>query len=46
MLMASFIAIFLIPVTFYVVEKWSHRGAKHEISQLEEPVVEGSEGGH
>ena len=26
MLAASFIAIFLIPVTFYVVEKLSHRG--------------------
>ncbi len=28
MLAASFIAIFLIPVTFYVVEKLSHRGGK------------------
>ena len=28
MLAASFIAIFLIPVTFYVVEKLSHRGEK------------------
>ena len=27
---ASFIAIFLIPVTFYVVEKLSHRGKKDE----------------
>ena len=27
MLAASFIAIFLIPVTFYVVEKMSHKGA-------------------
>jgi HAE1 family hydrophobic/amphiphilic exporter-1 len=26
MLMASFIAIFLIPVTFYLVEKLAHRG--------------------
>ena len=26
MLAASFIAIFLIPMTFYVVEKLSHRG--------------------
>jgi HAE1 family hydrophobic/amphiphilic exporter-1 len=27
MLAASFIAIFIIPVTFYVVEKRSHKGA-------------------
>ena len=26
MLAASFIAIFIIPVTFYLVQKWSHRG--------------------
>ncbi|SPD75591.1 Efflux pump membrane transporter BepG [uncultured Desulfobacterium sp.] len=30
MLAASFIAIFLIPVTFYVVEKITHRGKSHE----------------
>jgi HAE1 family hydrophobic/amphiphilic exporter-1 len=29
MLAASFIAIFLIPVTFYVVEKLSHKGTPH-----------------
>jgi HAE1 family hydrophobic/amphiphilic exporter-1 len=28
MLAATIIAIFLIPVTFYVVEKWSHRGGQ------------------
>jgi HAE1 family hydrophobic/amphiphilic exporter-1 len=28
MLAATIIAIFLIPVTFYVVEKWSHRKGK------------------
>jgi HAE1 family hydrophobic/amphiphilic exporter-1 len=28
MLAATFIAIFLIPVTFYIVEKLSHRGKK------------------
>jgi HAE1 family hydrophobic/amphiphilic exporter-1 len=27
MLAASFIAIFIIPVTFYLVQKWSHRGS-------------------
>jgi HAE1 family hydrophobic/amphiphilic exporter-1 len=37
MLAASFIAIFLIPVTFYVVEKLSHRKGKHE--SLEEQKV-------
>jgi len=46
MLAASFISIFLIPVTFYVVEKLSHRGVKHETSQTEEPRVQGSGGGH
>jgi len=30
MLAASFIAIFLIPMTFYVVEKLSHRGGTAE----------------
>ncbi len=46
MLMASFIAIFLIPVTFYVVERWSHRRVKHDLAQLKEPIVHGSDGGH
>jgi len=38
---ASVIAIFLIPVTFYVVEKLSHRGAKGEPAKGEEPNREG-----
>jgi HAE1 family hydrophobic/amphiphilic exporter-1 len=46
MMAASFIAIFLIPVTFYLVEKLSHRGAKHEISQMDGPPSHGSAGGH
>jgi HAE1 family hydrophobic/amphiphilic exporter-1 len=46
MMMASFIAIFLIPVTFYVVERLSHRGTKHVPAQAEEPVVHSSGGGH
>jgi HAE1 family hydrophobic/amphiphilic exporter-1 len=46
MMMASFIAIFLIPVTFYVVEKWSHRGKKHDSPQTDEPMTHGSGGGH
>lgn len=33
MLAATFIAIFLIPVTFYVVEKWSSGGHKKEPSE-------------
>jgi HAE1 family hydrophobic/amphiphilic exporter-1 len=40
---ATVIAIFLIPVTFYVVEKLSHRGKKHEPAKGEEPK---GEGGH
>jgi HAE1 family hydrophobic/amphiphilic exporter-1 len=46
MMMASFIAIFLIPVTFYVVEKLSHRGGKHDSPQLDEKTTHGSGGGH
>lgn len=46
MMMASFIAIFLIPVTFYVVERLSHRGAKHETPQMDGPPSHGSGGGH
>ncbi|GLI33760.1 efflux RND transporter permease subunit [Desulforhabdus amnigena] len=46
MMMASFIAIFLIPVTFYVVEKLSHRGVKHESPPMDEPTTHGSGGGH
>jgi HAE1 family hydrophobic/amphiphilic exporter-1 len=37
MLAASGIAIFLIPVTFYVVEKLSHRGKKGEHKTAEQP---------
>jgi len=45
MLAASFIAIFLIPVTFYVVEKLSHGKAKHESPEAPAPVPENLEGG-
>lgn len=38
MLMASFIAIFLIPTTFYVVEKWSRRGDGHEPAAAPAPA--------
>jgi HAE1 family hydrophobic/amphiphilic exporter-1 len=41
MLAASGIAIFLIPVTFYVVEKLSHRGKKGEHKMGEQPEKEG-----
>jgi HAE1 family hydrophobic/amphiphilic exporter-1 len=41
MLAASFIAIFLIPVTFYVVEKLSHRGGKDTHVHAEETKKEG-----
>jgi HAE1 family hydrophobic/amphiphilic exporter-1 len=43
MLAASGIAIFLIPVTFYVVEKLSHRGKKGEHTTVEQPEKEGGE---
>jgi HAE1 family hydrophobic/amphiphilic exporter-1 len=43
MLAASGIAIFLIPVTFYVVEKLSHRGKKGEHKTGEETKKEGGE---
>jgi HAE1 family hydrophobic/amphiphilic exporter-1 len=46
MMAASFIAIFLIPVTFYVVEKLSHRGGKHESPQIDGPASHGPGGGH
>lgn len=46
MVMTSFIAIFLIPVTFYVVEKLSHRSVKHESPPMDEPKTHGSGGGH
>jgi HAE1 family hydrophobic/amphiphilic exporter-1 len=35
MLAATVIAIFLIPVTFYIVERLSHRGKKEEESKKE-----------
>ncbi|OPY90260.1 MAG: Efflux pump membrane transporter BepG [Syntrophus sp. PtaU1.Bin208] len=41
MLAASFIAIFLIPVTFYVVEKMTHRGAEEAHVKAEEIEKEG-----
>jgi len=41
MLAASVIAIFLIPVTFYVVEKLSHRGGKDVHIPVEETKKEG-----
>jgi HAE1 family hydrophobic/amphiphilic exporter-1 len=46
MMLASFVAIFFIPVTYYVVTKLSHRGAKLPLSKTEEPVVQASGGGH
>jgi hydrophobic/amphiphilic exporter-1 (mainly G- bacteria), HAE1 family len=46
MMMASFIAIFLIPVTFYVVEKLSHRGAKEHLPPVDESMTQNSSGGH
>jgi hydrophobic/amphiphilic exporter-1 (mainly G- bacteria), HAE1 family len=46
MILASFIAIFLIPVTFYVVEKLSHRGGKHGAPAAPGPASPASGGGH
>jgi HAE1 family hydrophobic/amphiphilic exporter-1 len=46
MLAASFLAIFLIPVTFYVVEKWTHRGAKEETPQMDGSASQAGGGGH
>jgi hydrophobic/amphiphilic exporter-1 (mainly G- bacteria), HAE1 family len=46
MLAASFLAIFLIPVTFYVVEKWTHRGPKQETPQMDGSASQGGGGGH
>ncbi|MFP5212396.1 MAG: efflux RND transporter permease subunit, partial [Acidobacteriota bacterium] len=46
MVMASFIAIFLIPVTFYVVEKLSNRGGGHSSPPAEASVVHSTDGGH
>jgi HAE1 family hydrophobic/amphiphilic exporter-1 len=44
MLAASFIAIFLIPVTFYVVQKLSHRGEKATPVNIEVTKKEEEEG--
>jgi HAE1 family hydrophobic/amphiphilic exporter-1 len=41
MLAASGIAIFLIPVTFYVVTKLSHKGKNVEHSAGDQPIKEG-----
>lgn len=46
MVMASFIAIFLIPVTFYVVEKLTRRGEKPELPKTDELITQSSDGGH
>jgi HAE1 family hydrophobic/amphiphilic exporter-1 len=44
MLAASFIAIFIIPVTFYVVEKRNHKGAGQP-PDGGAPVAKAAEGG-
>jgi hypothetical protein len=41
MLAASLIAIFLIPVSFYVVERLAHRKEKHPVLQETKPTVTG-----
>ena len=46
MMMASFIAIFLIPVTFYVVEKLSHRGGHQPSPRGDDPAMQSLGGGH
>ena len=46
MLAASFIAIFIIPVTFYVVEKLGHKGDKPPPSEDKTLPPPASEGGH
>jgi HAE1 family hydrophobic/amphiphilic exporter-1 len=43
MLSAAIISIFLVPVTFYFVEKLSHRGKKGEHKTGEQPKEEGGE---
>jgi len=40
---ATVFAIFLIPVTFYVVERLSHRGGKAETVKVEELKKEGGD---
>jgi HAE1 family hydrophobic/amphiphilic exporter-1 len=42
MLTASFIAIFLIPVTFYVVERFTHRGKPGEHGSVDQKNEEGA----
>jgi HAE1 family hydrophobic/amphiphilic exporter-1 len=44
MLTATLLAIFLIPVTFYVVERLAGRGKVKELSRVEEPLPEESLG--
>ena len=46
MLAASFIAIFLIPVTFYVVEKLGHKGDTGAHLPVSPDNAGGKEGGH
>ena len=43
MLAATIIAIFLIPVTFYVVEKLTHKGEKGKHKTVEQPEKEGGD---
>jgi HAE1 family hydrophobic/amphiphilic exporter-1 len=43
MLAATIIGIFLVPVTFYVVEKFTHGGKKGEHTTSGEPEKEGGE---
>jgi HAE1 family hydrophobic/amphiphilic exporter-1 len=44
MLAATMIGIFLIPVTFYVVEKWSHKKAEKSLPVLKETDYSETEG--
>ena len=44
MLAATIIGIFLIPVTFYVVEKWSHRKGKKPVPVIEPAEYPGAQG--
>ena len=44
MLAATMIGIFLIPVTFYVVEKWSHRKTKKTLPVADQAKFPGAQG--
>jgi HAE1 family hydrophobic/amphiphilic exporter-1 len=46
MLAASFIAIFIIPVTYCVVQKLSERGGDQNRPQLDGSSAHGAGGGH